>query len=360
MATSTKPVTGAVAGPSRTAIVAARDPNTPAGQISPAARAMLQERKERNLMAQKIRGTQWGINDHSTALAIANYCYANKIDPIRHVEVLGGRVYLTATFYQEAGAALIAEGKVSKIEVDHISVDPRLDEQYLEGVKFAAEAKASGQESEAQFWTDTANRARREMARRRMLRIQHNANEKAAAIVVVRVWPNELSEPIEGCNWCGNGVRGKYENGKPKDPVGDLEPTKTAETRAARRAWKQLCTVLPTAAPAVLLAEEEGAALTEVLEEARRLAPGDEPEEQITQGVVQSDDPYAMTPQPTAAPAPAIEDDLEFDRALMADETRDASPPGSKSVRMPKGGNVQDALGLNDQPRRSTDALRNG
>jgi hypothetical protein len=38
---------------------------------------------------------------------------------------------------------------------------------------------------------------------------------------------------VTGCNWCGNGVR-------PRDPVGDAEPTKTAETRSARRAWKKL------------------------------------------------------------------------------------------------------------------------
>lgn len=278
MATSHRPVPGTglvVSGPARADVVRAqKEANLPAGQIAPAAKAMLDERRARNTMAQMIRGTQWGINDQQTARAIANYCYENGVDPIRHVEVLGGRIYLTAVYYEEAGAALIAKGDVTRIERDHIEADARLDEAYLEGIRFADDAQKAGQGEEATFWTTEANKARREIARRRILRIKHNVPEKALGAVVVRVWPAEMSEPIEGCNWAG-GVRGKHESGKFKDPVGEAEPSKTAETRAARRAWKQLCTVVPSIAPAVLLAEEEGAALEEIIAEGKRLHAGD-------------------------------------------------------------------------------------
>lgn len=347
--------------PTRTDIVRAnKEANLPAGVTSPKAKEMINERKVRNALAQQIRGTTWGINDQRTALAVADYCYTNRIDPIRHVEILGGRIYLTATFYQEAGARLIAQGKVTKIEVDHIGIDARLDTQYAEGMKFAEEAQALGDEAEASFWIGKANEARREIGRRRMLRVEHNANEKAAAVCVVRIWPADMAEPIEGCNWCGNGIR--------KDPVGDAESTKTSETRAARRAWKQLCTVLPSAAPAVLLAEEEGVALTEVLDEARRLSAGDEVED-ITPQSVQRDDPYGIGSDAQGASNAAlasepvkesVDEDLELDRQLLVDEARESSPPGSKSMRMPKPGAVQDAFALGGEKRSGKDALREG
>jgi hypothetical protein len=57
------------------------------------------ELRERNAMVAQIRGTQWGLGIMG-------------LDPVRHVEVLGGRIYLTAEFYQERGAKLIREGLV--------------------------------------------------------------------------------------------------------------------------------------------------------------------------------------------------------------------------------------------------------
>jgi hypothetical protein len=57
--------------------------------------------------------------------------------------------------------------------------------------------------------------------------------------VVFRITVASTGQTVVGVNWCGGGSR-------QRDPVGDSEPTKTAITRAARRAWKQVAEVLPT------------------------------------------------------------------------------------------------------------------
>jgi phage RecT family recombinase len=58
---------------------------------------------------------------------------------------------------------------------------------------------------------------------------------------------------------------------------------------------------------------------------------------------------------------PPPDEDLVLDQQLLEDEARQASPPGSKSHAVPTPGKIQDALDLNDQPkRRNRDALREG
>ncbi|MGV3707587.1 MAG: hypothetical protein ACO1Q7_02020 [Gemmatimonas sp.] len=173
--------------------------------------------RQRNQMQAAIRGTTWGKDLHPGVVrAVSEYCRLNNLDPQRHVEVLGGRIYLTATLYEERGAPLILAGIVTKAEPEHINADPRLDEMAKDGDEWAKE----------------------ESKRRKRLRVKWNVPEKAAAVVVQRFKVNGLlvgqtnDTTIVGVNWCGGGIR--------KDPVGDAEPSKTAESRAARRAWKQI------------------------------------------------------------------------------------------------------------------------
>jgi hypothetical protein len=195
--------------------------------ISPRAAAVVAENKARNAVARAIRGTQWGKDlGPDGAYALAEYCRANNLDPVRHVEVLGGRPYLTAEYYREQAAPLIRAGVVIPQPVDFINADARLDK--------LAEA---GDE-----W------AKGELTRRLRERIRLNAPEKAAAIAVKRLVVAKTGEVIEGTNWCGGGVR-------QRDPVGDAEPTKTAETRAERRAWRQLAEVVSEYAQQVKRAE---------------------------------------------------------------------------------------------------------
>ena len=206
--------------------------------------------RERNAMVAQIRGTQWGLGiDSRVAKAVAHYCLELGLDPVRHVEVLGGRIYLTAEFYLERGAPFIRSGAIVPHEPEFINVDPRL------------EALAKSPDVETATW------AKAETLRRVKARIEHNAPEAAISTCVQRLTIAATGKTIVGVNWCGGGTRKKYKSGGgmvDADPIGDLEPTKTSITRAGRRVWKQIADVIqnygaqvrPIEARAVLLNED--------------------------------------------------------------------------------------------------------
>lgn len=231
--------------------------------LPPQALAIVDERRLRNRMVQQIRGATWSRDlDHNTVLAVAEYAHRTGADPVTEIEVLGGRIYRNANYYDRKGAELIQAGVIAHIERDHIAADPRLDDLIT-----LAESLATDGDPQL---LDGARDAKREKARRMALRIKHGAPEKAAAVCVVRLFVVGMAQPIEGCNWCGNGVR-------QRDPVGDAEPVKTAETRAARRAWKQLVLsdvarrvpAVAALADAERVADDDGASVSEMIVEQR-------------------------------------------------------------------------------------------
>lgn len=186
-------------------------------QFPPDVEQRIAENKAKNAVAAAIRGQTWSKDLGPDGVrALAEYCRQNSLDPVRHIEVLGGRPYLTATLYEERAAPLIRAGVLIPHEPEFINTDARLDK-----LEAAGDAWAAG-----------------ENMRRMRLRIEHNAPEKAAAICIYRVTVRETGQTVVGVNWCGGGVR-------QRDPVGDAEPTKTAITRAGRRAWKQIADAVP-------------------------------------------------------------------------------------------------------------------
>ncbi len=199
-----------------TAMATTEAPTRPA--LSAEAQARVEERRLQNAMATAIRGATWSKDlSAAGARALAEYCRQNRLDPIRHVEVLGGRIYLNAELYRERAMPLIQAGVVKCDEPDFINADARLDELAKQGDTWAKE----------------------ESSRRLRLRIQHNVPEKAVAACLFRITLVESGMTVVGVNWCGGGVR-------QRDPVGDSEPTKTAQTRAERRAWTRVAEVLPS------------------------------------------------------------------------------------------------------------------
>lgn len=138
--------------------------------------------------------TGWGkeISPVSRA-AVVRYCMEIGADPVRHVHVLGGTVYLNASFWMDLVAA---NPKFQKSETRFIHADPRCSTE--------------------------------EADRRRVERVTYGVPEdvKGAAVVVLFY---DGRGPFVGVNWAGT-------HGAKKDPVGDAEPTKTAESRAYRRA----------------------------------------------------------------------------------------------------------------------------
>jgi hypothetical protein len=270
--------------------------------------AQVAENKARNAVVAAIRGTQWGRDTTpDMARAVAQYCRENNLDPVRHVEILGGRIYLTAELYDEKGAALVRAGVVRPAEPDFIHADARLDELAKGGDEWAI--------------TESTRRIRE--------RIKHGVPEKALAAVVQRFHIQD-GATILGVNWAGGTGR--------RDPVGDAEPTKTALTRARRRAWKQIADIIPGYADAI-----------RPIEVSARLASGELPVEVVEAprgpkalAAASGDDPYASAPTSAPPVAPgSVDDHAEADRGVFDEEL---------------------ALGTerNTPTARRTDALREG
>lgn len=263
--------------------------------MSPERAEKIAEAKARTAVARAIRGTQWG-KDCAPAVvdALVAYCRQNQLDAVRHVEVLGGKIYLTADYYDEKGAALLHAGDVMFDEPDYINADPRLEELASAGDEWAKD----------------------EILRRKRERIRWNVPEQAKACVVTRA-KLRSGMAVVGVNWCGNIPGGK------KDPVGDAEPTKTAQTRSRRRAWKQVADFLPAYAQQVRNAEANA-------KNALPVAVVDPTAgEAVDRSVAQQsgDDPYGITSKQIEAGASnqGEESDealLEQDRELAEAENR--------------------------------------
>lgn len=226
--------------------------------LPPDVQRAIEENRIRNAAVAAIRGTIWSKDLSAQQIgAVAHYARETGIDPVRHIEVLGGRIYLTAEFYRERGAALVRAGKVQIHETEYINVDARLDAMAKDGNAWAI----------------------KEQAHRQMCRIRYNAPEKAAAIAVVRITVTDTDSTYVGVNWCGGLSK--------RDPVGDAEPAKTAEARAERRAWRRIVSVVPELETAVghiearatlvedELAQAAGEASAAVTQRPARLAGGD-------------------------------------------------------------------------------------
>lgn len=228
--------------------------DAPAAALSEAAKpgtaVAVQSEKDKKVSAAKaerdiiiaIRGTQWGKDcSPQVTVAVARYCMRHGLDPVRHVEVLGGRIYLNGEFYEEAAAPLVLAGLVRYSEPDFVHADVRLqqiadDERYPPAIR---------------------QRALDEIVRRMFRRIELGIPDDAtgACVYVGEVVPRNGVQPTKlvGFNWCGGATKvKKSKNGEYRgDPVGDAEPVKTAQSRAKRRMWRQVVVALPELARSV-------------------------------------------------------------------------------------------------------------
>jgi hypothetical protein len=278
--------------------------------LPPEVEARIQETRARNKAIALIRSQVWSKDlNHEQQRAVAQYCHENGLDPLRHVEVLGGKIYLTAQLYAERGAPLLQAGIVELLPPRFINADPRLKAMADAGDEWAIQESAS----------------------RTRERIRHNAPETAEAICVYPIRIRATGMVVEGVNWCGKGLRMKkrrdgstYDD----DPVGGAEPTKTALTRAARRAWLQVAEVVPQMAERISAIEAQATVVSEAVEAAeddvipihrpgRTLAaPADGPYE-VTEPVPDEVIIGDAEPQPAPAPTePAPAGAMELQEAL--------------------------------------------
>lgn len=172
-------------------------------------------------VAAALAETGWGKEISPVArAAVARYCLEIGADPVRHVFILGGNVYLNAEFWRDLVAA---NPKFLRPDVDFIHDDKRAD----------------GNERE----------------RRKGLRVKYGVPEEAlGAAIVTLIYQGERG-PFIGVNWAG---------ARQNDPVGKAEPTKTAESRAYRKAAMK-------AEPAWFRTHPRLAAAEEILTQGREL-----------------------------------------------------------------------------------------
>lgn len=193
--------------------IAALIRTTPPGDLPPAARMMLEERKIKNRIAAAIAGMSWGKNlDLASRVALAEWGRRNNVDVTQEVHILGDRLYLNAQFYLNRLQPLIQNGQVEYLLAEHCHVDKRLDPNDPTDAK--------------------------EIRRRRDLRIAYNIPDAAVGAVVARLKLRAVAEEFSGAKWCGGGTR-------KNDPVGDATPVETAETRAYRRVCKLVVSHIP-------------------------------------------------------------------------------------------------------------------
>lgn len=269
-------------------------------KLSPAAAEAQALRK----MTVEIRGQQWGSGcSPEVQWAIARYCLRNNLDAVRHVEVLGGRIYLTAEFYREQGAELLLDGTVIPEEPQFVHHDDRLE----------VLAKGEADDPQAQW-------ARVERDTRVRARIQYGVDEDSPGAAVVR-FRLKSGAVIVGVNWIGG------KESKKRDPVGNAEPTKTAVTRAERRAWRQVVEAIPTfrakVQPIEIGAKLASAEVAEIVEVEAAQVPSRVPTPLLTPG----EDGYGTPVATTANPKPVAEvihertaEDERFERELAAEQ----------------------------------------
>ena len=138
--------------------------------------------------------------------AVARYALENGTDPVRHWEVLGGNLYDKAELWMDLVAAQDDYDGYAK---RFLHADDRV-------------SKTENREREA-------------------LRGEHGVPENVPAACLITIYRTGKM-PFEGVNWAGSYEVAKLsKTGQPgthRDPIGDENPTKSAFTRAFRKAAK--------------------------------------------------------------------------------------------------------------------------
>lgn len=170
----------------------------------------------------QIANLQWGTNlDAVTRGAIARWALEAGIDPVRHIDLLGGRIYDNAQLYIDKCAAhpdFIGDELVILAPLDRREFDPALLLEEDRDVLIEEQKRL--------------NFERLGLQMHHAVPPEINDHPKEAAAVLVRLFFRS-QKPSDGINWAG-----KYGQ-KKQDPVGEQHPIKTATTRAYRKAAKK-------------------------------------------------------------------------------------------------------------------------
>jgi hypothetical protein len=213
--------------------------------------------KQERVIASALGAKTWGGDlEETTRRALVRWADKYGVDPATEIDILGTRekpgIYLKAAYYINRLADLIASGKVEYAYADHVNADPRFD-SYAEG------------EVDREF----GELLSKESKRRKFQRALHGIPEEAAGAVIFRVKLRDMPRELVGQNWTGGDTKvkmgrgGEQMKGDRGDPIGAMEPIKTAETRAARRCLRLCISHVPVLADRIAAMQGDSEDLSE-------------------------------------------------------------------------------------------------
>lgn len=174
--------------------------------------------------ATAVAAISWGtaLSEKSRADVVL-YAFKAGVDPVRHIDILGGKIYINA-----------------QCHIEWLARDPN----YLGNEPQYVHADARADEAEKKKRLD--------------LRVKYSIKDEipCACVVGIKMRNPDTGEVVWHFGW---GWAGSY--GNKKDPVGDGEPSKTAFTRAFRRAAKHVVPLWFRNHP---MASEEGVEITQI------------------------------------------------------------------------------------------------
>lgn len=248
--------------------------------LTPAQRALIATRKNANIVAAQMAGTNWGKGlDVATQRAVSDWGLRTGIDVATEIYVLGGNIYLNAQMYINRGIDLIMRGILLDYNQRFIHEDPHLELIAKEVLPSNASDAERAELAAAQA------DARREIRQRRLLRIKHSVPDdaKIKCVVLTEIVLAAMPHtPFYGLKWT------PHSNAQHNDPIGTHYPQETALTRSARRAWKQVVRQIPEIQRFIIGAEDDAAANVNDLLKAhheRSLGSGEGPK-QLTEGTI--------------------------------------------------------------------------
>ena len=223
-----------------TSLVAPTD--TEIDTIRRSGRAAVAERKEISLLSKQIAGLEWGTKlSENGRYAIAAFARVTRANISTHIDILGGKPYLNATYWADFITKHSHFHHYTQRDLSP-SVEDALRERAKKHLEIAGE-KDTKRLGKAQDLIDEADdlaldRARWSPRENATVVIETTILRliNAAPVEAIRAGKITDLEPyivaIHECNWAGgmgNTVANK------KDPVGDSHPGTTARSRSLRR-----------------------------------------------------------------------------------------------------------------------------
>jgi hypothetical protein len=162
-------------------------------ELTPDMQREVEARRLHSAMVQKIRGATWGNSfDATTIAAVAAWARENDVDPVTDLDVLGGKLYINARWYEKKLSQLIAAGQIEYARKDWVHIDKRLE-------KLADSGDVD---------------AKKESLRRLKARIAHNLSDDADAACVFRIRHRQAQGP-------GRRLRANGDDRNPRHPSRD-------------------------------------------------------------------------------------------------------------------------------------------